>query len=133
LCDLTHRSTHCHGSILGAWHLFKVKVSHLSAVSNALRPLVTCCECCDGAVGLETIRVEGDTLLETLDDHTIFLSNECLREEINGGDECGELHGVRFFDSLNIHGFGVLCHNSGHYTIWHMSMTSTTAPVLLIF
>jgi hypothetical protein len=29
-----------------------------------------------------------------------------------------DCHGVHCVDSLNIHGYGVLCHNSGHFKRW---------------
>ena len=111
-------STYCHWHILGAWHLLYVVTCDGSTVSDTLRPLVTCCECCDSAVGLETVGVEGDTLLETLDNSARLFSDECLREEVNGGDECGELHGVCSFDSLNIHGYGVLCAFGRQFSNW---------------
>jgi len=124
--DVNSRESNCHRKVLRTRHLLYVVTSDLSTVSNALRPLVTCCECCDSAIRLETVWVEGDTLLETLDDSARLFSDECLREEVNGGDECSELHGVCSFDSLNIHGYGVLCAFCRQFANWSYVAASST-------
>ena len=98
--------------ILRSRHFVGVIVCDFSTVGNARQPLVTCCEHGHSAVGLETILAPCDALLKTLD---TLVSDVCLREEVNDGDVGGELHVVPCFDSLNIHGLEVLCHNCGHY------------------
>jgi len=104
-CVIFIRSTYCHWHVLRARHFVSVVSCNLSTVSNARQPLITCCEHGDSAVRLETVSIPSDTLLETLD---ALVSDECFRKEVNCTDFSGELHGVRCFDSINIHGYGVL-------------------------
>ena len=116
----------CHWTILGAWHLIHVVVSYFSTVSNTLIPLITCCECCDSAVGLETVGVEGDTLLETLNNCARLFSDECFRKEVNGGDECSELHLSGLVADELIIGHRVPCGSvSGHFVCWHTGDSET--------
>ena len=54
-----------------------------------------------------TINVKSDTFDEPFDDNfhafdLTWLSDECLREEIDGTDGVGELHLLCFFDSYSI-------------------------------
>lgn len=76
----TFGSTYCHWHILGAWHLWHVISINCSTVSNTLIPLITCCECCDGAIRLLTINIEGNTLLENAWRSHYHLQRWMLRE-----------------------------------------------------
>ena len=106
----------------------EVEVTYCSTVSNILIDVVHC-------VRLDTSGERDHTLIvlclgvpDDTFDETLASANRIEVNLCGGGVES---HGVPCFDSLNIHGLGVLCHNSGQLEECHTKGGPMTQPTIL--
>ena len=104
-----------------------VEISHLSTIGDQVVDRVD-------SISLDNSGERGHLALSTrVPDHTLDepLSRGGAGVEINLSGRILELHGVPCFDSLNIHGLGVLCHHSGQLEECHTNGGPMTQPTIL--
>mgnify|MGYP004048690629 FL=1 len=104
-----------------------VEISHLSTIGDQVVDRVD-------SISLDNSGERGHLTLSTrMPDHTLDepLSRGGAGVEINLSGRILELHGVPCFDSLNIHGLGVLCHHSGQLEECHTNGGPMTQPTIL--